>query len=154
VQKRWPVEGLAGIARWLRDERGVMPVVNLGPADHDLDELVRAHLDPVSVRIDDLNLRELTALLAGATLFVGNDTGPTHMAAALGKPCVVVFGNTPSAVWGPWKTERRIVENDFPCERCPDKATGGCTANAQSRCILTVTVDQVRRACEELLGPS
>jgi ADP-heptose:LPS heptosyltransferase len=74
------------------------------------------------------------------------------MAAALAKPCVVVFGNTPSATWRPWKTEHRVVENAFPCERCPKAAQGGCESFGQSSCIFTVTVDQVRAACEELLN--
>ena len=150
-QKLWSVVGFAAIARWLREERGLVPVVNLGPADQGLADEVRKHLDPVSVRIDSLDLRQLTALLAGASLFVGNDTGPTHMAAALGKPCVVVFGNTPKTVWGPWKTEHRVVENTYPCEQCPEKTRGGCPGFGPSNCIQFVTVDQVREACESLL---
>lgn len=150
-QKLWPVERFAEIARWLREERGLTPVVNLGPADQGLAQDVRKYLDPVSVRIDSLDLRQLAALLAGASLFVGNDTGPTHMAAALGKPCVVVFGNTPKAVWGPWKTEHRVVENTFPCEQCPQKAQGGCPGLGPSNCIQFVTADRVRNACESLL---
>jgi ADP-heptose:LPS heptosyltransferase len=73
------------------------------------------------------------------------------MAAALGKPCVVVFGNTPKAVWGPWKAEHRVVENAYPCEQCPQKAQGGCPGFGPSNCIQFVTVDQVRNACESLL---
>lgn len=151
AQKLWPVEKFAGIARWLREERGIVPVVNLGPADQGLVEEVRKHLDPVSVRIDSLDLRRATALLAGASLFVGNDTGPTHMAAALSRPCVVVFGNTPSAVWGPWRTDHRVVENAFPCGHCALASQGGCENFPGSFCILSVTVDQVRAACEALL---
>jgi heptosyltransferase III len=151
AQKLWSVEGFAAIARWLREERGLVPIVNLGPADQGLADEVRKRLDPVSVRIDSLDLRQLTALLAGASLFVGNDTGPTHMAAALGRPCVVVFGNTPEAVWGPWKTEYRVVENAYPCDQCPEKAQGGCRGFGPSNCIQFVTADQVRAACASLL---
>jgi ADP-heptose:LPS heptosyltransferase len=89
------------------------------------------------------------ALVGGASLFVGNDTGPTHIAAALQKRCVAIFGTSDSAAWSPWKTEHRVVENKFPCERCP---RGRCAGSRESLCIRTVTVEQVREACDALLA--
>jgi len=47
--------------------------------------------------------------LAGASLFVGNDSGPAHMAAALGVPSVVIFGASDPAIWGPWRTVSEVV---------------------------------------------
>jgi heptosyltransferase-3 len=149
ANKRWPVERFAQIARWLREAHGLAPVVNLGPGDEGIASAVEQHLAPVSVVLGSLDLRDLIALLAGATLFVGNDTGPTHIASALGRPCAVVFGASHAAIWRPWKTAHRVVQNKFPCEGCP---AGRCAAFSESRCILTVTVDQVRQACEELLA--
>ena len=146
--KCWPVESFAQLARWLREEHGLVPVVNLGSGDEGIAAAVEKHLAPVSVVIASLDLRRLIALTAGADLLVGNDTGPTHIAAALGKPCVVIFGASDSAAWRPWQTGHRVVENVFPCERCP---AGKCATFRESRCILTVTVDQVRQACQELL---
>src|SRR5690348_18397857 len=98
--------------------------------------------------MSDLDLRGLMALLAGSCLFLGNDTGPTHIAAALGKKCVVIFGASDSKVWSPWKTEYRLVENPFPCSQCP---RGKCGSLGDSQCIFYVSVDQVREACEALL---
>ena len=85
VSKRWPVENFAAIARWLRERYALTPVVNLGPGDEAIATEVRERLAPLSVVVDSLDLRQLMALLAGASLFVGNDTGPTHIAAALAK---------------------------------------------------------------------
>jgi ADP-heptose:LPS heptosyltransferase len=48
-------------------------------------------------------------LLASASLFVGNDSGPAHMAAAFGVPAVVIFGESNPAIWGPWRTAAEIV---------------------------------------------
>lgn len=149
ANKRWPVENFARIASWLRETQGLVPVVNLGPGDEEISSAVEERLAPVSAVIGSLDLRGLIALLAGADLLVGNDTGPTHMAAALGKPCAVVFGASHAAVWRPWKTAHRVVQNEFPCDHCP---VGRCPTFRESRCILTVTVDQVRQACEELLA--
>ena len=149
--KRWSVEGFAQLARWLRESHSLMPVVNLGPGDEEIAAAVQQHLAPVSVVLDSLDLRQLIALIAGARLFVGNDTGPTHIAAALGKPCVVVFGSSHAAIWRPWKTEHRVVQNVFPCDYCPQGPQGRCATFDESLCILSVTVDQVRQACEALL---
>ena len=149
VSKRWPVENFATIARWLRERYALTPVVNLGPGDEEIAAEVRERLAPFSVIVDSLDLRQLMALLGGASLFVGNDTGPTHIAAALQKRCVAIFGTSDSAAWSPWKTEHRVVENKFPCERCP---RGRCASSRESLCIRTVTVEQVREACDALLA--
>jgi ADP-heptose:LPS heptosyltransferase len=61
---------------------------------------------------------------------------------------VVIFGSTDSATWRPWQTEHRVVQNDFPCNPCRGDR---CYAFDQPRCILSVTVEQVREACEALL---
>jgi heptosyltransferase-3 len=147
--KRWAVEKFAAIAKWLRESYGLAIVVNLGPGERDIASEVERHLAPVSVVLDGLDLRELIALLAGAHLFVGNDSGPTHIAAALRRPSVVIFGSSSSVYWRPWGTEHRIVQNDFPCNPCPEDR---CYAFDEPLCILSVTLDQVREACAALLA--
>jgi heptosyltransferase-3 len=162
ANKRWPVERFAAIARWLRESHGIASVVNLGPGDAQIEADVRKHFAPMDragansdadsasgVIIDALDLRELMALLGGSCFFLGNDTGPTHIAAALGKKCVVIFGASDSKVWSPWKTAYRLVENPFPCRQCP---RGKCESLGVSQCIFYVSVEQVREACEALLA--
>jgi ADP-heptose:LPS heptosyltransferase len=51
----------------------------------------------------------LKAVLANAALFVGNDSGPAHMAAAFGVPSVVIFGSSDAEIWGPWRTAGEAV---------------------------------------------
>ena len=55
------------------------------------------------------SLSELKSLLASAALFIGNDSGPAHMAAAFGVPSVVVFGPSDPAIWGPWRTAGEAI---------------------------------------------
>ena len=55
------------------------------------------------------SLNDLKSLLAHATVFVGNDSGPAHMAAAFGVPSVVLFGSSDPLIWCPWKTESQVV---------------------------------------------
>lgn len=151
--KRWPAERFAEIARWLREAHGMATVVNLGPGDEAIAEEVKRQFAPAvksgsGAIVEGLDLRGLIALLAGSSLFVGNDTGPTHIAAALGKRCVVVFGASDSKVWSPWKAEHRVVENAYPCQQCP---RGKCESLGVSQCIFAVRAEQVRGASEELL---
>jgi ADP-heptose:LPS heptosyltransferase len=54
-------------------------------------------------------LSEIKSLIAGAALYVGNDSGPAHMAAALGVRAVVIFGASDPAIWGPWRTASEVV---------------------------------------------
>jgi len=97
--KVWP--GFAALARRLR-ETGRPLVTLAGPADH---AVVRSLLDAGVVRDDsvarDWTLPEIAALLGHARAAVGNDSGPTHLAAAVGCPTVAIFGPTDPAVWAP-----------------------------------------------------
>ena len=151
ANKRWPTERFAAIAQWLREAHGIATVVNLGPGDEQIADELRKRFAGLGIIMGDLDLRGLVALLAGSSLFIGNDTGPTHVAAALGKKCVVIFGASDSKVWSPWKTEYRLIENPFPCKQCPQ---GKCESLGISQCIFAISVDQVREACESLLQES
>jgi ADP-heptose:LPS heptosyltransferase len=57
----------------------------------------------------DAPLREIKQLLSTASLFIGNDSGPAHMAGALGLPTVVLFGSSDPAIWGPWRTPCEVL---------------------------------------------
>lgn len=151
ANKRWPAERFAEIARWLRESHGIATVVNLGPGDEAIEAEVNRAFVGLGVIMSDLDVRGLVALLAGSCLLIGNDTGPTHIAAALQKKCVVIFGASDSKVWSPWKTEYRLVENPFPCAQCP---RGGCESLATSQCIASISAEQVRAACNDLLAKS
>src|ERR1700758_3356873 len=149
ANKRWPTELFAAIAQWLREAHSITTVVNLGPGDEQIAGEVKQRFAGLGIIIGDLELRGLVALLAGSSLFIGNDTGPTHIAAALGRKCVVIFGASDSKVWSPWKTDHRLVENQFPCKECPQ---GKCESLGASQCILSISVEQVREASEALLA--
>ena len=98
--KAWPAERFCELARYL-ELWGIEPVFLANTGDDTTP--FRAH------RIFCRNLSEVKALLAGAKLFVGNDSGPAHMAAAFGLPVAVLFGPSKPAIWGPWRTESEVV---------------------------------------------
>lgn len=147
--KRWAIENFAAVARLLREKHGIAPVFNLGHADAEIAAEVRRQCGSEFTLLDALDLRQLIALLAGCRIYIGNDSGPAHVASALARPVVVIFGSSSSAHWRPWRTENRVVQNDFPCNPCRGDR---CYAFAEPRCILSVTLDQVRDACESLLA--
>ena len=91
----------------------------------------------------------MIALIAGAKLFVGNDSGPAHLAAASACPAVVIYGPTNPAQWHPWQSEYRAIHTGATFNpRRGDKSM----AESEPRSIDSITFEEVSRACEELLS--
>ncbi|MGH9709161.1 MAG: glycosyltransferase family 9 protein [Candidatus Acidiferrales bacterium] len=146
--KRWAIDKFIALARELRDKHGIESVFNLGRGESEIAAEVRQCARDF-ILLDSLDLRQLIALIAGCRIFIGNDSGPTHIATALARPVVAIFGSSSSLHWRPWQTKSRVVQNDFPCNPCRGDR---CYAFAQPRCILSVTLDQVREATRSLLA--
>jgi heptosyltransferase-3 len=100
-EKTWRADGFLAVAERLRDW-GVEPIF-IGANSGDLTPFHAWQT------VAGVPLAEIKMLLAGASLFVGNDSGPAHMAAAFGLPVVVIFGNSDPAIWGPWRTASEVV---------------------------------------------
>lgn len=147
--KRWAIEKFAALAHWLRVEKGIAPVFSAGAGETVIVSELRRDSNGELAVLDSLDVRQLIALAAGSRIFIGNDSGPTHIAAATGRPVVAIFGSSSSVHWRPWQTANRVVQNDFPCNPC---AGDRCYAFAEPRCILSVTLAQVQVACEALLS--
>jgi heptosyltransferase III len=141
--KRWAAQGFLRVADAVWARHGLQPIVIAGPGE----EALLARFAEHETR-PNLPLVDLKNLLAGASLFVGNDSGPAHIAAAFGVPSAVVFGSSNSAVWGPWRTPAEVVETLWDCKPCPGDR---CYAFSEPRCILSVTPDSVLAAVERLL---
>lgn len=106
--KRWPAERFAELARRLRSEHA-LAAVTIGVDE----ELVRRAAGDVGVAMPDLSLAETMALVERAALFVGNDSGPAHVAAAFARPVVVVFGSSNPELWRPWsEAPWRLVKGE------------------------------------------
>lgn len=107
VEKAWPAEKFCAVARQVSAELGLRPVF-IGTAADDLGPFT-AEFETRQGR----SLDETKSLLAGASFFVGNDSGPAHMAAAFGLPVVVLFGSSDPVVWAPWRTAaEKLVATD------------------------------------------
>jgi heptosyltransferase-3 len=97
-----------------------------------------------------LSLREMAALTARARLFVGVDSAPMHIAAAMGTPVVALFGPSDERVWGPWRVPSRIVSTDHVCRPCNND---GCGGGKVSECLTQLSVDHVHAAINAMLAP-
>ena len=96
-----------------------------------------------------LSLRELAALTREARAFIGVDSAPMHIAAAMGTPVVALFGPSGETEWGPWGVAHRVIASTtHPCRPC---GIDGCGGGKISECLTTLPVDRVYAAINDLL---
>jgi heptosyltransferase-3 len=149
-EMRWPAAKFVEIARWLRETHGISSVVNVGVQEAEsLQEIQRTMQDQAMIPNAALDLRSLIALIAGCRIFIGNDSGPAHLGAALQRPSVVIFGVTDPIQWRPWQAPHRIVQTGATFDHPRgDKAI--VTNNPRS--ISFIDVAEVQAACEDMLS--
>jgi heptosyltransferase-3 len=145
--KRWEAQRYAEVARALA-ERGLTIVVTSGPGEEPFALQIARELEGMVILLG-LTIPELAELIRGARLYIGSDSGPMHLAAAVGTPTVAVWGSSDSRRWRPWNVNHRVVQNPFECNPCPGYR---CLVANSPLCIESVTVAQVNAAVEELLG--
>ncbi len=149
--KQWPVENFARTAEFLT-QRNIHPIaISSKDESHILDQLTAASNVPI-VTFDDLTLPEITALASRAKLFVGNDSGMAHIAAAVQTPTVVIFGSSNRNHWRPWTdAPNEIVYEEFPCQPSPGYE---CKEFGDPKCILSVKPEKVFAAIDRVLSAS
>jgi heptosyltransferase-1 len=140
VTKRWPVEHYAECVEPLRSRYGLETVIAGGPGEAAL-----------ASRIEGLNLcgkttlRQLVALLERAELVIANDSGPMHIAAALGRPLVTPFGPTNPARTGPYGRGDSAIRLELPCSPCYSRRCShrSCLKWIGAEAVLTVAAEQM-----------
>jgi ADP-heptose:LPS heptosyltransferase len=98
--KRWPLENFLALAHQLALLAGVRVLLIHGPAERHWIRPI-AKISPAITQLDSPDLSRLASILARCSLYIGNDSGITHLAAALGTPAIALFGPTDPAIWGP-----------------------------------------------------
>jgi len=152
--KRWLPEGFAAVLADLADD-GLTPVVLGGKDDIALANLVqdRCRVRPLNLA-GRLDLTELALLLSRAALLLTNDSGPMHVAGALGTPVAAIFGGTtPALGYAPVGSPRRIIEKPIPCRPCGPHGRRRCPLD-HFRCMREVAPAEVIAAARELLAGS
>ncbi len=103
--KTWPAAGFLAVAEQIEKRLGLDAVFVAGPGES------LAQFSAYEC-LTGAPLEELKSLLAGAGLFIGNDSGPAHIAAAFSVPVVALFGSSDPEIWRPWRTESVVLTGD------------------------------------------
>ncbi len=150
--KCWEPEKYAALINTLQDS-GERIVLTAAPSDEELQFVGSITVQlrkPVINLSGKLSLKQLAALTAQAKLFVGVDSVPMHIAAAMQTPAVALFGPSGDLEWGPWQVKSRVITSDHSCRPC---GLDGCGNSKVSECLTTLPVVSVLQAVTELLRP-
>jgi lipopolysaccharide heptosyltransferase II len=147
--KHWHVEGFAGVARHLA-ARGKAVVLAGSPREQARCRAVAAACPGVRDLAGQTALSDLAALLRRATICVTNDSGSMHLAVALGRPVVSVFGPTDPLWIGPYGRPHNVVRADVPCAPCYLRALRRCPYG--HRCMAEVSAADVIERVEQTLA--
>lgn len=145
--KRWPPDRLAAVAAALKARHGLASVVIWGPGEEALAQEVVARAGSAAVLSPQTSIADVVALARGAMVMVSGDTGPTHIAAAVGTPLVGIYGPTRPERNGPWRPNDVTVSRADVCQchhlrRC----------RLPTMCLMDVLVDEVLSAVERRLA--
>jgi heptosyltransferase-1 len=144
--KCWPPDRFGELALRIWNTHGLRIIINCGPGEMQLAEIAAAKAGAALPIIVQYELPELMALLHGAELVVAADTGPLHLASALGTPVVGLYGPTSPARNGPYGKQDIVVRN------ASDSETTYKRGSAFSETMLSISVDQVTAAVQERLA--
>jgi heptosyltransferase I len=145
--KRWPPERLAAVAGALAERHGLRSIVLWGPGERDLAEQVVAAAAGAALLSPKTAIADVVALARGAAVMVSGDTGPTHIAAAVGTPLVGIYGPTRPERNGPWRPADVTVSRADSCachhlRRC----------RRETMCLMDITAAEVLDAVERRLA--
>jgi lipopolysaccharide heptosyltransferase I len=145
--KRWPVERFAAVAAFIREECGMTPVVLWGPGEEALAGAVVSGSGGAAVLAPATSVKDLVAVSRAASMLVSGDTGPLHIAAAVGTPVVGVFGPTDPARNGPFAAADISVSRYDACDCQYERR---CHRSAW--CLADVSVAEVCAAVKRRAG--
>ncbi len=147
-KKAWPLDRFLSLARTLQDRLGSRMLVVLGPAEgSDVLKAFEAAEPNAPVLAKGMTLLQLASVMDGCWFFVGNDSGISHMAAALGLPTLAIFGPTDQKVWSPRGEETVVVWKGIHCSPCPHERFFQCK---DSECMKAIEVKEVLEGLEEI----
>lgn len=147
--KIWPAERYGVVARWLAEHRQLSSLVVWGdPAEQSLAEAIVNASGGKAVLAPATTLRELAAVSRRARLFIGSDTGPLHLAVAVGAPSISLHGASRADWCGAYGPESRALQAVYA------DGTARQRRSADNQAMQAISVDMVLEACRDLLGPA
>lgn len=149
----WPADRFAAVCDLMQDRLGAQVFVVAGPAESALVREIRRHAQMHLVAVEQrLTTGQFAALLAQFDLFLCHDSGPMHIAAAVGVPVVALFGSQNTAIWRPLGDRHTVLQTPLPCTCLPDTPTPCVkTDSYRSYCVRKLTVEEVFEAVQRSL---
>jgi lipopolysaccharide heptosyltransferase II len=148
--KRWPAQRFAQLADGLiAQERMRIMIVGSGSEANQIEQMSRQMSQPVINLTGETDLLQLAALLRRSDLLVSNDSGPIHLAAAVGTPVVAIFGPTEPSRVGPYGDGHVVLRKETDCSRCSRRA---CIRDAL--CMKAIGVSEVFAAVRAVVNRS
>jgi len=149
ASKLWPTEHFAVACDRISAELGLLPVLSPGPGEFDTARRIAHQMSRRSIDLGDgeATLEDLKALIERSSLLLSNDTGPRHIAVALGRPCVIVMGPTHPIHTAVHLERQRVLRNPVSCSPCQLK-----TCPTDHRCMTQLEPERAVLAARELLG--
>jgi len=152
--KCWRSDGYARLVDYIRETLGWEVIITSGPEEKERravrEILARTESNPLDLS-GELNIKQLGCLIAQAQFFLGVDSAPMHIAAAVGTPVVVLFGPSGEVMWGPWEVDHQVIKKDWDCRPC---GRDGCQGSKISKCLVEITTDEVISGIRTLLNLS
>lgn len=146
--KRWPAERFIDLGRLLIERGGIVPLIVGGPGDTALAQRIQQGIGRTAVTTAGAtNLLGLASLLRRCATIVGGDTGPLHLAVAVGIPVIGLYGPTDPGRTGPYGDGHIVIHKQFPCAPCLRKPT--CR---EGDCLRAVSASEVAQAVTRLLA--
>lgn len=143
--KRWPPKNYADLADRLIQELGYSVIFTWSDQEYKIvEEIVSFLRNQATIACKTASIKQLIVLLQHAHLFIGGDTGPTHIASCIGIPTVAIFGPKDPVIYAPYNDNAVVVRKDIPCSPCEKRTCDHVT------CIQSVTPDDVFNAACKL----
>jgi len=121
-KKIWPLKNILDLFRHLQTQLSGKFLIVLGPAEGpEVQQAFEKMTSPHLILAKGLPLVQLASVMEGCRLFIGNDSGISHMAVALGLPTLAIFGPTDHRVWSPRGEKVEVVRRGIPCSPCGEE---------------------------------
>lgn len=152
VYKLWAVDRFAALGDLLSQEYNAKVLVFSGPGERVLQHQMAASMRSSSILVKDAGLRELAALIQRCSLYIGNDTGPMHIAAAVGTRVIAIFGSTSVSRSGPYGNGHTVLNEAIGCNPCHPGAHPGRCKRGKCSAMEAISLRHVAEAVERTLN--
>jgi ADP-heptose:LPS heptosyltransferase len=147
-KKVWPWERFVDLVHYLERHLRLRTVIVLGPAEGtEIQNGLEGMGEGAPILVKGLSLLQVASVIEGCQLFIGNDSGISHLAAALGLPTVALFGPTDPMVWSPRGEKAVVIQKRIDCSPCPREKFFLCR---DFECVRAIGIEEVLKGLERI----